>query len=286
MTQLATNQEFSMSPRNLNEAMEYAQLISNSDLAPKDFKGKPGNVLIAIQMGMEVGLKPMQAIQNIAVINGRPAIWGDAMLALVMNHPEFSDIDERLENGVATCTITRKNRTPTMGRFSEDDAKKAGLFGKQGPWTQYKDRMLKMRARSFALRDAFPDALRGLSVAEEVMDIPDKNYQVVTANIERKESAQNRLDKMLSNEVSPESAWKEEVDAASVRKEILDQETGELIANNDLPFVTDHDVKKMIEEAKTLEDLMAAKKMSRSLTEEEKSPLRILFKEKEELISG
>jgi len=56
----------------MKDAMEYAKLISESDLAPKDFKGKPGNVLIAIQYGVEIGLKPMQAIQNISVINGRP----------------------------------------------------------------------------------------------------------------------------------------------------------------------------------------------------------------------
>lgn len=51
-----------------------------------------------------------------------------------------------------------------------DDAAKAGLKGKQGPWTQYPKRMMQMRARSWALRDVFPDVLRGMPVAEEVMD--------------------------------------------------------------------------------------------------------------------
>ena len=52
------------------------------------------------------------------------------------------------------------------------DAKRAGLAGKSGPWTQYPRRMLQMRARGFALRDAFPDLLRGLVTAEEAMDYP------------------------------------------------------------------------------------------------------------------
>ena len=52
------------------------------------------------------------------------------------------------------------------------DAKTAGLIGKQGPWTQYPKRMRQMRARAFALRDVFPDVLRGMPVAEELQDMP------------------------------------------------------------------------------------------------------------------
>ena len=53
------------------------------------------------------------------------------------------------------------------------DAKRAGLWGKSGPWTQYPDRMLLFRARGFALRDAFGDYLRGLRTVEEQGDIID-----------------------------------------------------------------------------------------------------------------
>src|ERR1700675_2806847 len=64
-------------PVNLTEAVALAKLIASSELAPKDYKGKPGNCLIAMQLGAELGVAPMQAIQNIAVINGRPSVWGD-----------------------------------------------------------------------------------------------------------------------------------------------------------------------------------------------------------------
>jgi hypothetical protein len=57
-------------------------------------------------------------------------------------------------------------------QFSVTDAKKAQLWGKGGPWSQYARRMLQMRARGFALRDAFPDVLRGLITAEEAQDYP------------------------------------------------------------------------------------------------------------------
>src|SRR3546814_17968193 len=53
-----------------------------------------------------------------------------------------------------------------------DDAKKAGRAGKQGPWSQYPQRMLQMRARAWAMRDGFADVLKGIGIAEEVRDFP------------------------------------------------------------------------------------------------------------------
>jgi hypothetical protein len=71
----------------------------------------------------------------------------------------------------AVCQAKRRGYSkPTTVTFTVADAKKAGLWGKQGPWQQYPRRMLQLRARGFALRDAFPDVLRGLVTAEEAQD--------------------------------------------------------------------------------------------------------------------
>lgn len=161
-----------MTPSSVKEGMELAAWIAKSDLAPKDYKDKPQNVLIAMQMGLEVGLSPMQAIQNIAVINGRPSIWGDSMLALCQAHPAFDGIDENeSDDKRGVCVVRRRGMEPQRREFSVEDAKKAGLFGKPGPWQTSTARMLKLRARAFALRDTFADALRGLSSAEEMRDV-------------------------------------------------------------------------------------------------------------------
>jgi len=56
MSELST---FSLAPKSLEEAMRYAEMISKTDMVPKDFRGNPGNVLVAVQMGAEVGLPPM-----------------------------------------------------------------------------------------------------------------------------------------------------------------------------------------------------------------------------------
>ncbi|HCU25402.1 MAG TPA: hypothetical protein DF383_10305 [Deltaproteobacteria bacterium] len=164
-----------MTPRNMSEAMEFAKLLASSDLAPKDFKGKPGNCLIAMQMGAEIGLAPMQALQNIAVINGRPSVWGDAALAIVQGSGKLEWMKEWIDGDgdkrTAHCATKRtgypEHRTYS---FSVADAKKAGLWGKSGPWTNYPDRMLQMRARGFNLRDQFADVMRGLAIREEVED--------------------------------------------------------------------------------------------------------------------
>lgn len=170
---IKTGKQFSLVPENLEQAMKLAEIMANSDMVPKDFKGKPGNVLVAVQMGGEIGLPPTQAIQNIAVINGRPSLWGDAALAVVQAHPKFVSIKETYdpELDAAVCVIVRRGEEPHTVTFSKLDAQDAGLLGKQGPWKQYPKRMMQMRARSFAMRDKFADALKGISIAEEARDM-------------------------------------------------------------------------------------------------------------------
>ena len=176
-TALATNKpSFDLSPQTFEQALTFANYLADSDMVPKDFKGKPGNCLIAMQWGMEIGLKPLQALQNIAVINGRPSLWGDSIIALARNSPLCEYILEEDDGRTATCRIKRRGEAEQQRTFSVDDAKQAGLTSKQGPWTQYPKRMRQMRARAFAIRDVFPDALKGLSVAEEAMDAPAERY--------------------------------------------------------------------------------------------------------------
>ena len=168
----AQPRQFDLSPQTFEQALTFAGYLADSDMVPKDFKGKPGNCLVAIQWGMEIGLKPLQAMQNIAVINGRPSLWGDAVIALVRSSPVCEWVIETQTDTVATCRVKRKGEPEQERTFSLEDAKAAGLLGKAGPWTQFRKRMMQMRARAFAMRDVFPDVLKGLPVAEEVMDMP------------------------------------------------------------------------------------------------------------------
>lgn len=172
MSELAIKPTFSLAPQNLDEALKFADYLANSDIVPKDFQKKPANILVAVQWGMELGLQPMQAMQSIAVINGRPSLWGDAVIALVRSSPLCEYVYETDDGETASCRVKRVGEDEQTRTFSMTDAQQAGLKGKQGPWAQYPKRMRQMRARSFALRDVFPDVLRGMPMAEEVQDIP------------------------------------------------------------------------------------------------------------------
>jgi len=176
-TEITTTPARGLALATFDDAWRFWQMVAKTEFAPKDFKGKPEACLLAGQHGAELGLGPMQSLQCIAVVNGRPTVWGDAALALVQSSSVCEFVAEQVEGDgnamVATCEAKRRGYPKsTVVRFSVAEAKKAGLWGKTGPWTQYPKRMLQLRARGFALRDAFPDVLKGLVTAEEAQDYP------------------------------------------------------------------------------------------------------------------
>lgn len=165
-----------LAPQNLDDAFRLAKALSLAgDMVPKHFQEKPEAIMAAIIRGMEIGLAPMQALSNIAVINGRASVWGDALPALMQRagHRLDCEVTGEGDDMLATATLVRGDTGQTIVRsFSVKDAKAANLWGKAGPWQQYKTRMLSMRARTLACRDGAADALMGLQVAEEVQDYP------------------------------------------------------------------------------------------------------------------
>ena len=160
-------------PRTLEEASALAEVIAGSGLAPVGFD-TPQACLIAILHGLELGLTPLAALQRLALIEGRPTLWGDGALALVRASGLCTAVRETLEGSgpgdwQAVCTLRRRGEGRVIERrFSADDARRARLWGKPGPWSDYPQRMLQMRARAFALRDGFADVLGGLYVREEL----------------------------------------------------------------------------------------------------------------------
>jgi len=161
----------------LEDAFRFANAVAASGFAPRGME-KPEAILVAIQLGAELGLTPMSALQNIAVINGRPAIYGDAALALVRSSGllEVFREEEIGEAGKDTqgvkVTAKRKGFDEASETFTVADAKLSKLWANAGPWSDYPKRMLKFRARGFILRDLFGDVLKGLRTMEEVRDTP------------------------------------------------------------------------------------------------------------------
>tara|TARA_B100002019_G_scaffold291488_1_gene311777 strand:- start:942 stop:1955 length:1014 start_codon:yes stop_codon:yes gene_type:complete len=222
-----------LEPTNLKEAKEFADTLSKSGLVPKEFQAKPANILVAVQWGYEIGLAPMQALQNIAVINGRPSLWGDSLLALVKSHPAFAGSREWMEGDIAFCEIKRtlangKEET-TLAQFSKEDAQRANLLNKQGPWKQYPKRMMQLRARGFAIRDAFPDAVKGMITAEEAMDYPEPKDITPQDGVEQAPSLSNvQTAEQLTNALQQASEGDREAHADAVIDNMADHaEPGE-----------------------------------------------------------
>ena len=171
-------------PRSMQELQQFAKTVSQSAMVPKKYRGRPQDVVVAVMHGMELGLPPLQALQSVAVINGRPSIYGDAALAVVRRSGLLADIDEWTEGGgedmIAFCKVRRADTGEEIQQtFSWEEAEQAGLAGKGGPWQDYPRRMMQMRARSWCLRDAFPEVLKGMMLAEEAEAIPKSNGETI-----------------------------------------------------------------------------------------------------------
>lgn len=174
-----TQRDLLPAPKTADEAMAIASRIAESGLIPKDYRGKPNDVFACMLWCHTLGMPIMQGLQSIAVINGRPSLFGDGLLAIVMASGKLEDFKETIERGndgklVATCIVKRKGlSSPVTWSFSEDDATTAGLWNRLDTWKKHPKRMLQMRARAFALRSAFPDVLSGMASAEEMQDVED-----------------------------------------------------------------------------------------------------------------
>jgi hypothetical protein len=168
-----------MSPQTVEDTRKFCQMLAATEFVPKAFRGKPDSIMVVGAMGARLGVDVFTAMAGIADINGKPCVYGDLMMAVCLNHPEFEDCLESLDGKAyedafqAVCTVKRKGREPVTRTFSVIEAKEANLWKKAGPWTSTPQRMLQMRARAFALRDTFADALAGMHAVEEMEGLVD-----------------------------------------------------------------------------------------------------------------
>lgn len=187
-------------PRNVDEAQRYASGLIAAGIVPDSYRfdGKKQNeinaplVLMGVLKAMELGLPPQTGIGALYAVNGRFSVYGDGAIGLIQRHrliakhtetrigPSFDPATELADwpddYGWEVRYWRVGQEEPYIGRFTVRDAKRGGMWLNtyKKPWLQYPDRMLFNRARAFALRDGFADALMGLGIAEEERDrLPD-----------------------------------------------------------------------------------------------------------------
>lgn len=180
---------------------ETAEMISTSEMVPKEYLNKPNNVFVAIQKGRTLGLSPFQSVEHLSNVNGKTKVYGDMMKALAENDPRYIDCVESRGDLVETdnhglmpewteCRVKIRDRDDVVHRYTLEEAKlnpnynssswkKKNVKGQDewvehpGVWMRYGPRMMQFRSRSFALRDAFPGRLAGVYDEYESVDISE-----------------------------------------------------------------------------------------------------------------
>lgn len=158
-------------PRSIEEAERLSQIMCKANILPEHFRNKPADVFVAISYGLEVGLTPINALQSIYVVHGRPGMYADAMVALVLASGKamYFRTVEATDTEATVETLRRGDPEPRRLTITIAQAKKAG-------WTSNKKydsepaRMLAARAKSTLCKDCYPDVLRGMASVEELRD--------------------------------------------------------------------------------------------------------------------
>lgn len=129
------------------------------------------------------GLHPMQALTRYHIIQGRPAMKSDAMLAEFMRRGGMVDWKEWTNEVCEAVFVSKGCPSGVTVRWTIEDAKRAGVTSNP-TWTKYPRQMLKARVASDGVRMADPAVNQGRHTPEEVEDFTEDNPKAVPAEVE------------------------------------------------------------------------------------------------------
>lgn len=132
---------------------------------------------VRIATGLEIGLSPFQSLNAIHVIEGRPTLSAQWMVALIKSSPICEKFVCTVSTDkIATYVTKRKNEGEMTLSFTIEQAQRGGLTGR-GPWKAHTEDMLRARAASKLARMVYPDLLAGMYTPDEVADIPVSHFE-------------------------------------------------------------------------------------------------------------
>jgi len=162
----------------LSDQMAQAEAFVKSGLLPASVN-TPEKALIIIQKGRELNIPPLEALSSINVIQGKPSVSPQLMLALARRTGQLHDIQMRVTNDGATVTVTRAGQSPYTTMFGVVEATDMGLINKDN-WKKQFGIMCQWRALAANLRITFPDAISGLYTPDEAGAIMDEEGALVS----------------------------------------------------------------------------------------------------------
>lgn len=251
---VSTNPEF----QRFEIAKRIAHTLAQSNLVPEAYRGRPNDCFVAINMGRELGMGEFQAIQSIAVIDGKPCLYGDGLIGVVRASSKCEWIEEEVSSDgkTATCRTQRKgDRSPIERSYTMADAMLAGIDSKPN-WRKHPKRMLQMRARAYCLRDAYPDILKGLGVVEEMLDHDNSPPPIVEYEV-------------------PTHDQRPENELLAQAREVFGEGVQE---------VTLKGVEHAMMQSETMAELLDAAKSAKFLSEDEQTQARLTYKKMREAL--
>nr|DAR54499.1 MAG TPA: RecT protein [Caudoviricetes sp.] len=170
----------------MSAAHKLATVLCNTQMVPQTFRGKPDDGAAAILYGAELGLKPQQALQQIFVVHGQPAIYARTMVALLKGKGYRFETVESTDESV-TVRGTSPSGEQETSTWTLDRAKKAGYTSNKKYQTD-PQAMLYAKAASEVSRRLAPDVLLGIKYTAE-----DLELEPVQMNAKRQDVARQAL---------------------------------------------------------------------------------------------
>jgi len=158
----------SSSSNGLESKIRYAQALAGASLLPAQYRDRPANVLLAMELGEALGIPPIQAINGIHVIEGKPSASADLIASLVRRagHKLRVTVDDQANTVTAQIIRADDPDFTYESVWTEGKARAAGLWGK-GNWSKHPGQMLRSRAITEVCRMGASDALYGVIYTPE-----------------------------------------------------------------------------------------------------------------------
>ncbi|GEM_PF-4566356 len=258
--------------------------FSNSCLCPANFKGKPGDLFWAFAYGHKFGLDFLESVQSIAVVNGKPMLWGDATIAIAKRNKNFDKMEVQFSNNntACTCTIYKKDKTKFSYTYTKEMAQQEGKMNNP-VWKAHLSDMLYRRATRKACKYAFPDDSIGFDCDQNVYDDTNEfneNKNTIQQDTPQKMSMQDWIAKKQQEK-------KDNVEKVAKQQPIKEAEqvVEEVKPQNIFNTIKDYIINKVDSNEKVIQ-VRTKIDNNNELTADEKKELLSMVDEKENRISS
>lgn len=154
----------------MTDRIEHAKIVAQSSLIPAEYRGKPADIVWAMDIGDALGVPYTQVMQSMVVARGKMTMSADLMGAVVRRAGHKLRLRE--DGDSVTADLIRADDPDYTFTVTWDKAKAqaAGLWGSRGPWQQYPRQMLRARAITEVCRQGASDALAGTVYTPEELE--------------------------------------------------------------------------------------------------------------------